>query len=410
MTTVTKGGSVRTVLVCMMANNFTLGLMFGSFGALLALNEQAFGEARDTISLGMSAFTTMMGLSALFMGGLVQKFTPRLALALGVSACCCAFLVLSLTSNLVVAFAMWGLLGFGTAMAAILAPVAIAAEHFPDRSGRILGLVNLPVVLFVAPWAITKLVPILGRDGVYLLMAGLLAPVLLLALSLPSTRSGLTDAHRHSAGGMPARLMMARSDFWLITLGIALIAGTGVAFTVHAIPYAETRGLPKPNAALMLSLYSGAGLAGVPLFGWLADKLGPPTALAISAALQSLCWFGLAISSPANFFVIAAVLGLATTPLTTLHGAAMAGLFGAASVSKAMGISFAVKLPFLFAISPAVAYAFVHLNDYRPAILTVSASLLGAFLILVAGLLAARGRAFQPDNTPLAGSPAHGPA
>lgn len=406
MVTTNGGNSVRTVLACMMANNGTLGLSFGSFGALLALNEQTFGVARDTIAFGMSAFTTVMGLSALFMGGLVQKLTPRLALALGVLAASCAFLILGLTSNLVVAFAMWGLLGFGAAMAAILAPVAIAAEHFPDRSGRILGLVNLPVVLFVAPWAITQMLPAFDREGIYFLMAGLLVPVLGLALSLPSTRN--QQQHGHASGGMPAKMMMGRSDFWLITLGIALIAGTGVAFTVHAIPYAESRGLPKTTAALMLSIYSGAGLAGVPLFGWLADKLGPPTALAVSAALQCVCWFSLAVVPSSSFLVIAAVLGLATTPLTTLHGAAMARLFGAASVSKAMGISFAVKLPFLFAISPAVAYVFVHLNDYRPAFLTVSASLLGAFLILFAGMLAARGRAFKPDNAQPMPSPAHG--
>jgi MFS family permease len=385
-------------------------LKFGSFGALLALNEQTFGAARDTIALGMSAFTTMMGLSALFMGGLVQKLTPRLALALGVFAACCAFLMLGLTSNLVVAFAMWGLLGFGTAMAAILAPVAIAAEHFPDRSGKILGLVNLPVILFVAPWAITQMLPALGRDGIYILMAGLLVPVLVLALSLPSTRSQQQQQHGHSSGGMPAKTMLARSDFWLITLGIALIAGTGVAFTVHGIPYAESRGLPKTTAALMLSIYMGAGLAGVPLFGWLADKLGPPTALAVSAALQCACWLGFVVVPSSSFLVIAAVLGLATTPLTTLHGAAMARLFGPASVGRAMGISFAVKLPFLFAISPAVAYVFVHLNDYRPAFLTVSASLLGALLILFAGILAARGRAFKPDTGQSPPHPAPGAA
>ncbi|MES2272254.1 MAG: MFS transporter [Pseudomonadota bacterium] len=409
MATTNNSGSARTVFVCMMANNGTLGLSFGSFGALLALNEQTFGAARDTIAFGMSAFTTMMGLSALFMGGLVQKLTPRLALALGVSAASCAFLVLGLTSNLVVAFAMWGLLGFGAAMAAILAPVAIAAEHFPDRSGKILGLVNLPVILFVAPWAITQMLPTFGREGIYILMAALLLPVLALALTLPSTRVQQQARQGHARAGMAAKVMMTRSDFWLITFGIALIAGTGVAFTVHAIPYAESRGISKSSAALMLSLYSGAGLAGVPLFGWLADRLGPPTALAVSAAIQCGCWFGLAIAPSYSFFIIAAALGLATTPLTTLHGAAMARLFGAASVSKAMGISFAVKLPFLFAISPAVGYVFVHLNDYRPALLVVSGSLLAAVVILFAGSIAARGRAFKPDGLPL-DSPAHGAA
>lgn len=386
----TRGTAI--VAVCMVANNLTLGLPFGSFGALLALNEQHFGIARDTISLGMSAFTLAMGLSALLMGGLVRRMTPRLALALGIAASSIAFLGLGLTSNLAMAFVFWAMLGFGAAMAAILAPVAIAAGHFPDRSGSVLGIVNLPVVLCVAPWIITKIVPTLGREGIYFFMAALLVPALAAALLLPRTTSQAAASAGDAEQSSTSRAMFGRGDFWLITLGIALIAGTGVAFMVHAIPYARSRGLDPSTAALMLSIYSGAGLAGVPLFGWLADKFGPPAALAGSAILQCMCWGAFAIAPASGFLAIAAMLGLATTPLTTLHGAAMARLFGATAVGKAMGISFAIKLPFLFAISPAVGYLFITLNDYRPAFLAISGSLLAAVLLLVAGTVAASRR------------------
>lgn len=385
----------RTVAVCMMANNGTLGLAFGSFGALLTSNEQALGAARDTISFGMSTLLTAIGLSALFLNGLVRRLTPRIAMAVGVMACLTAYFVLGMTNDLVVAFAMWALLGFGTSLAGVLAPVAIAAEHFPDRAGKFLGLVNLPLMLFAAPWAITAMLPALGRDGVYLLMAGLLLPVFLLAFSLPSAARDAPQTGRQAEPPLPARVMAARGDFWLITLGIAVIAGTGAAFTVHAIPFAETRDLPRSSAALMLSIYSGAGLAGVPLFGWLSDRLGPPLALAGSAALQSLCWLGLALAPSGSFYFLAAILGLATTPLTTLHGAAIARLFGASSVSRAMGISYALKLPFLFVIAPAVGYSFVQLSDYRPAFLAVATSLVFALLVLLAGAFAARGRTYK---------------
>lgn len=386
----TRGKTI--VAVCMVANNLTLGLPFGSFGALLALNEQYFGIARATISFGMSAFTVTMGLSALFMGGLVRRLTPRLALALGIAASGIAFLGLGLTSSLEIAFVMWALLGFGAAMAAILAPVAIAAEFFPDRSGRILGFVNLPVVLFVAPWIITKMLPTLGREGIYFAMASLLIPALVAALALPRTAAQTMTAHDRKDERATSRAMLRRADFWLITLGIALIAGTGVAFMVHAIPFARSGGLDASTAALILSIYSGAGLAGVPLFGWLADKIGPPVALALSAILQCLCWAALAMAPASSFLAIAALLGLATTPLTTLHGAAMARLFGAAVVGQAMGISFAIKLPFLFVISPTVGFLFTKLGDYRPAFLAISGCLLAAICLLVAGSTAAKRR------------------
>ncbi|MDM8010930.1 MAG: MFS transporter [Parasphingorhabdus sp.] len=386
-----KGG-IQIVIVCMFANNLTMGLVFGSFGALVVANEQAFGIARDTISLAMSTFSVTMGLSALLMGGVIRRLTPRLALAIGVLASSIGFLGLGWTTNLAFAFAMWALLGFGTAMAAILAPVAIAAERFPDRAGRMLAIVNLPVVLFAAPFVITEILPILNRDGTYFVMAGLLAPVLVACFLLPQTEVAEAFPAGHANAPASNRAMLAKADFWLITLGIAIIAGTGVAFMVHAIPYAMTRGLDPLKAALMLSIYSGAGLAGVPFFGWLADKVGPPVALAVTALLQCLCWTGFAIAPVGAYLILAVILGLATTPLPTLHGAAMARLFGAASVSKAMGISYALKLPFLFSISPAVGFVYLQAGDYKLAFLAISSGLLIAVALLIAGIIAAKRR------------------
>lgn len=376
------------VLVCMLANNFTLGLTYGSFGALLVSNEQAFGAGRDIISFGMSAVSTTLGLSALVMGNLVRRLTPRVSIAIGVGTAACAFAGLGLTTNLAVALILWALLGFSAAMAAILGPVAIAAEYFPDRSGKVLALVNMPVVLFLCPWAITAILPALGRDGTYLLMAALLLPVLVLVVRLRT--GGATAGHgaKQAQEEVPAGAILKRSDFWLISLGISLIACTGTAYTVHAIPFAASAGMSVSTSALMMSVYSGAGLAGVPLFGMLADKIGAPRTLAITGGAQSICWAGLAFAPTESFLFFSAALGAATTPLTTLHGTAMAQIFGINGVGKAMGYSFAIKLPFLFLASPAVGYAYVQMADYRPAFVIVAISLVASVGLLLVGNMA----------------------
>lgn len=379
----TRGGSgTRTVITCMLANNFTLGLVYGSFGALLVGNEQALGVARGTISFGMSAISTTLGLSALVMGNLVRRLTPRWSIAIGVVATAIGFAGLSETSDFRLALALWALLGFGAALAAILGPVAIAAEHFPGKAGKVLGLINLPLVLFIAPWAVTEAMHVLGRHGTYLLFGALLFPVLALVLTLPV---GNAEPGRHDPVPTRKGPIVSRADFWLISLGIGLIAGTGTAYVSHGIAYAESRGLSAPSAALIMSAYSGAGLLGVLVFGWLADRIGGARTLALSAVVQCLSWAGLALSPPAGFLLLSAVLGVATTPLTTLHGAAMAQLFGPDGVSRAMGYSFAIKLPFLFATSPLVGFAYVRMGDYRPGYLMVAAGLVGAAMLLMAG-------------------------
>lgn len=383
----TKKAGAWTVFVCMLANNVTLGLAYGTFGAMVVSNEQALGAARDSISFGMSAQATAVGVAALLMGNLVRRLTARLSIAIGVVAAACAFVGLSMTTSLTGAICMWALLGFAAAMAAILGPVAIAAEFFPGHSGKVLGLINLPVVLFVSPWAVTAVLPLLGREGTYLAMAALLVPVLFMVLSLPA-KPQKANAQGIPAKEVPVAAIFSRREFWLVTLGIAIIAGTGTAYTVHAIPYAQSRGLSVQLAALVMSIYSGAGLLGVPLFGWLADKFGAPRTLAISAAVQALSWAGLALGPTGGFLFFSALLGSATTPLTTLHGAAMAQMFSAGGVSKAMGYGFAIKLPFVFVASPALGYAFVQMADYRPAFLMSAATLAGAVLLLILASMA----------------------
>jgi MFS family permease len=336
----------------------------------------------------MSAVATTLGLSALLMGGLVRKLTPRIAIALGVGATGCALLGLGLTSNLPFALAMWALLGFGAAMAAILGPVAIAAEFFPTQSGKILGIINLPIVLFFGPWLVATMLPLFGRETTYLLLAAPLLPLLLLVLRLPSNPVSPSDAAAHAAASTPAGTILARMDFWMISLGIAVIAATGTAYMVHAIPFAESRGMSIATSALILSVYSGAGFVGIPLFGWLADRIGAPRALALSGLVQCVCWAGLSVAPTAAFLFLSAALGIATTPLTTLHGAAMAQIFGVNGVGKAMGYSFAIKLPFLFMAAPAVGYAYVQMADYRPAFLVVAACLIAAIAALIAPILA----------------------
>lgn len=392
-----KKRGALVVLTCMLANNCTLGLAYGTFGAMVVSNEAALGVARDSISFGMSAQATAVGVSALLMGNLVRRMTARLSIAIGLVAAACAFTGLSLSSSLTVALTMWALLGFAAAMAAILGPITIAAEYFPGHSGKVLGLVNLPVMLFVSPWAVTEALPLLGRQGTYLAMAALQLPLLLMVLRLPAgsaranePQNGASSIPASSipASSIPASSIFGQKEFWFVTLGIALIAGTGTAYTVHAIPYVQSRGLSAQTAALVMAIYSGAGLLGVPVFGWLADKFGAARTLAISAAMQSVCWAGMALAPTASFFFFSAILGSATTPLTTLHGAAMTQMFGKDGASQSTGYGFAIKLPFLFVASPAMGYAFVLMSDYRPAFLMSAAALVvGVILLMLAAML-----------------------
>lgn len=377
---------IRTIVVCLLANNLTLGMAYGSFGALLRTNEVAFAVGRDVISLGMSALATMMGLSALLFGGATRNMAPRTTMATGVLACAIAYVVLGTTTNFYVALAMWSLIGFGVAMAAILGPVYAVAACFPGKPGQILGVINLPLALLATPYLIANILPQTGREWVYLAMAAsLLAPLALLAVLPGFLSTTVVQPGGRRDKPYPSSQILKKPDFWMVSGGIAIIAGTCTAFTVHIIPFGQSRGLQAAEAAILLSAFSGAGLVGALSLGWLADRIGPPATLAVSAAVQMLCWLGLGHAPTSLFLPLTIVLGAFATPIIPMHSAAMTKMFGFAGVGRAMGWSFAIKMPFLFVVTPALGFMFVTFGSYEIAFVAVAAMLLIATGLLWAG-------------------------
>jgi fucose permease len=357
----------RTVLVCALVQNMTMGFAFGSFGALIGANEAHLHVDRAAISFGMSAVVTTMAVASTAMGGIMHVLPPRAAIALGLVACALGYCGLMVTGRYDVALACFTLLGAGTMVAGILGPLSLIAARFSARRGQMLGIVNLPLVLFVLPYAIARTLPSVGRAGIY----GALGLLTVLTLPLVATLPRAVPATRADTApeGVGLRAIFGQPVFWLMTLGIAVIAGTGSAFVVHAIPFAQSRGLSLPNAAFLLSSYYGVGIFGTLAMGWLADRIGPPRALVLGALTQALCWFALAAGPLPLLVPVAGLLGLVTVPLVTLFGAAMTHLFGAVGGGRAMAFGYGIKLPFLFSITPLVGWAFVHQGDYRGAFL-----------------------------------------
>ncbi|MGK2286363.1 MFS transporter [Pedomonas sp. V897] len=373
----------RTILACAVAFNFPMGFAFGSFSPLVATNELAVGADRASISFGMSCIVTAIGLSSLFLGSVVQRLSPRLVIGAGFALCAAAYAVLGVTSSLSILLAMYTVIGVGCGLASILGPVIVIARQFPGRSGQILGIVNTPVVLFATPYLVALVLPHIGREALYLFMAVLLVALLPLLLLLPGATAPASQqgAAQKPAQAVPARQILGRVDFWQVSLAIGVIAGTGTAFNIHAVPFAQARGLDAATAAMMLSVYSGAGIFGNVILGTLADRIGPIATFSLSALVQVLAWASLALGPVSLLFPLSFLLGLAVVPITTLHGAAMTRMFGLNGLGQAMGYSYAVKLPFLFCLGPIVGAAYLAFADYRFAFLGAAAMLCVATLL-----------------------------
>lgn len=363
------GARWRVVLLCALAQNCAMGFAFGSFGPLLASTEEHFGVSRAVATMGMSVVMLAIGGLSPFLGNFLQLVSVRGGMLLGALLSSIGYWGLAITDSFTVALAMFGLIGVGVCLSAILGPLTLISRWFETNRGKMLSLVNLPVVLFLTPYLVAELLPIYGR---FALLGGLgtvcavLALLMLLLVEHPPVQAqrAVGGAGSAVAGGEGLTSIFKRPAFWLLSLGIGIMAGSGTGFVVHIVPFGMGKQMTLQSASALLSVYAAAGIAGTLFFGWLCDRIGPPAALVISATCQALLWWGFLHADGVSLYVLAAVLGICVVPLVMLHGAAISQMFDAASVSRAMGYSYSIKLPFIFGFAPGLGLMFERFGGY----------------------------------------------
>lgn len=359
----------KVVLLCALAQNCTMGFAFGSFGPLLSSTEAHFGVSRSVATMGMSVIMLAIGGLSPLLGNLLQRVSMRVGMSLGVLLSGVGYWGLAMTNSFSVALAMFALIGIGTCLASILGPLTLVSRWFKENRGKMLSLINLPILMFLTPYVVAWLLPELGRSS---LLGGLgtvcllLVALMQLLVEYPpvSAQPSVLGAEQAAVSSEAPGSIFKRSSFWLLSLGIGIMAGSGTAFVVHIVPYGISKDLTLQAASGLLSVYAAAGIAGTLLFGWLCDRMGPPSALVLSAASQALLWWCFLHAEGASLYLLAAVLGVCIVPLVMLHGAAISQMFDPATVSRAMGYSYSIKLPFIFGFAPGMGLLFERFGNY----------------------------------------------
>jgi cyanate permease len=390
----------KVVLVCFAAQNLAMGFALGSFGPLLASTEQHFGVTRAVATTGMSLVMLAAGGLSPFIGGLLQRVSVRNAMVGGALLSAVGYWGLAMLSSFNLALIMFSLIGIGLCVMGILGPLTLISRWFATDRAKVLSLVNMPIAAFVTPFVVAKLLPdygrlaILGGIGTIFL---LVIPLLALIVDDPARLGQAPHGAGRDSGGviamdgpLSARQILSSAPFWLLSLAMGAWAGAGIAFVVHIVPFGMDQHMSLQTASGLLSLYAGAGIGGTLLFGWIADRVGPPSALALSCSCQALLWWGLLHVTGLPLFMMAALMGICVMPATTLHGAALSQLVGPAGISRAMGISYAIKLPFIFTFPPFVGHLFDLSGGYRLPFLLTTGILTVSCLFFVLMIFAVR--------------------
>jgi cyanate permease len=383
----------KIVFICFVAQSLSLGFATGSFGPLLASNEQHFKISRTVATAGMAVLIAAMGGLAPVFGGILHRVSVRTALIFGSLISAVGYCGLALSNNFGLALVMYFLIGTGVCLMTVLGPITLVSRWFISDRAKMLSIVNLPLLHLVTPFFVSELLPISGRLIVLCTIGFLFIlflPLLLSIVDYPASigqqaRGAVAGAAASGAADQPVaiRSLLTNPTFWLLALSVGMIAGSGVVFVVHIVPFATERRMSLQHASFLLSLYSGFGLVGTLLTGWLADRVGARMVLLATGICIISAWGALLIADGPLLYLVAAVVGLCVVPVITLNGVALGELVGPASISRAMGLSYLIQLPFIFGLSPAVGYLFDRTGGYTASFLGIIGMLAAACLFLL---------------------------
>lgn len=358
-------GKWAMLALAFLAENFSVGLIFGSYGTLLPTIERELGISRGTAALPPAIAFLLLGLFSTWVGGLLRRQPIGRIMAAGAAINAIAAVGLSMTSHVAFLLIFYGLLGFGTSLMGLIAPFTLISRWFEEGRGKALGILNTPVGYFIAPMLGAYMVQNHGLGSYYVLLAIgfiLILPLMLLIVDPPKQQSDETANAAASAG---PRIFLRDPRFWLMAIGVGMLTGAASAFVTHIIPFMLGSGITLNTAAWVMSIYGLSGVIGTYLFGLLADAIKPVNALIVLGSAMAVLWTAiLFVGGLPLLLVPIALLGVCITAIPVVHGATVADIFGLAEVSRVMGSNYLVKIPFTFLAAPLMGYMFELTGGY----------------------------------------------
>jgi MFS family permease len=387
---------IVTVTFIIMLLAWGLRIVYGVFFDPLL---EQFGWSRAAISGAYSLSAIVSGVLGIAMGGLTDRFGPRVVVT------CCGFclglgyLLMSQVNTIWQLYLYYGVvigIGMGGLWIPLLSPIV---RWFTGKRSLMTGIVasGMTIGQLTAPLVVSRLIAAYSWRLSFAILGGVvMVAIVALAqfLKRDPGRAGrpVMSTNKISRPGVPAAdndftigEALRTPQFWMAAAIFFCVGFTTVAVVVHIVPHAINLGIPAFTAANILAISGGMGIIGNLLLGGIiGDRIGDRKAFIIGAALMAASLFWLV---PARqvwlLYLFAVFFGVGIGGTGTSESPLMARLFGLSSHGLIYGV---VVLSWTFggAVGPIVAgYLCDVSGSYRPAFLLCAAISVAGFVLLL---------------------------
>jgi MFS family permease len=364
------------------------GIVYYAFAAFLVPMERDLGYSATQLTGAFSMALLIAGAAGIAVGRHLDAHGPRALMTAGSVVATLLVVAWSQVHGLAAFYLVWA--GLGLVMAAILYEPAfvVLAKWFPQPDERRRAMTALTLVAALASFIFLPLSQALiaahGWRDALLILAGVLAAV---TVPLHAFTLRPAPARPREPGRQPdaqaSRVLRSR-PFWLLTAAFFVATTTGIAMTIHAIPYLLERGYSPAFAAFAVGLVGLSQIPGRLVFAPLAARLPRRLTLPGVFALIALGIAILDISSGSALVIAGLVLlGMGNGMTTLARATVIADRYGSAAYGAIAGVA-AFATTAARAVGPVAAAAYAAATGYPTLLWTLVA------LTVVAGVLAYR--------------------
>lgn len=388
-----------------LSQNLAIGITFGSYGLLIGNIADDFSASRSQVSLGIALIMLAMGLMSPLLGYLLDRWSIRGTMMIGVVLTALGFQLAARADTLMMFLLYFGLVvGTGVAAMGVLPAAKLAANWFPDSTGKALGFVSLPVLIAFGPPLFGMIIVESGwrelfRGFSFTYLA--LLPLLLLVRDRPVPDRVPTAAVEPLVPVARWRDSLTDRRLWLIVLIGGVMFSGGIVLVTHIVQHALGSGVALASASLLLSVNGVAALLGAVLFGWLCDRLSPLAAIVINVGTQALIWPFLLLQTELTGIALGvAVLGVCGGGAHPALSALVGSVFGAERLGTMLGQITLLVIPFNFSAAPLAGLLYDLNGGYGLAFGLLGMLCLCTTVLLAAGGKRALGGAAEPVPIP----------